>query len=283
MSSANIIDGRILAQNITNELTNTINTRLGARKPGLATILVGDDRASAIYVANKRKRAEEVGIKSFHFQLAQDSFEEDILQLVASLNHDPAVDAILVQLPLPKHLNEQKIIESLDPAKDGDGIHPLNLGYLLRGDPRVLPCTPSGIMHILHASNFPISGKHAVVVGRSTIVGKPIAHLLLQENATVTICHSKTENLAQITNQADILIAAVGRARLINRSFVKEGAFVIDVGINRDANNKLCGDVDFADVTTRASYITPVPFGVGPLTIAMLLKNTVANFLRRTS
>lgn len=281
MQNAHVIDGKGLARNLLTNLKNAVAKT--ARPPGLATVLVGDDPASAVYVASKRKTALEVGIKSFHHQLKADTTENELLSLLQKINADNDVDAILVQLPLPKHLNENRVIEFLDPDKDVDGFHPRNLGFLFRGDPKIVACTPLGIMHIIKSVNYDLSGKHAVVVGRSNIVGKPIAHLLLAENATVTICHSRTRALAEITKQADLVVAAVGKPKLINRSHIKPGAFVIDVGINRDENNKLVGDVDFDDVLPVASYITPVPKGVGPLTIAMLLQNTLENYLRRTS
>lgn len=278
MHKAHVIDGKAIAKKITDELAQTIAQGNFTRQPGLATVLVGDDKASTIYVTNKRKRAEEVGIKSFHFSLDQESTQDEVLALIRDLNNRPEVDAILVQLPLPRHLSEPTIIDAIDPRKDADGIHPLNLGYLFRGDPRVLACTPHGIMKIFQAVGFSVAGKHAVVVGRSTIVGKPIAHLCLQEDATVTLCHSRTNNLASFTRNADIVIAAVGRPRMLTREHFKPGAFVVDVGINRDDNNRICGDVDFANVENHVAFITPVPFGVGPMTIAMLLTNTFANF-----
>lgn len=282
MTKATIINGRILADQVIEDLKGIISNLKSRRPPGLATVLVGHDKASTIYVANKRKRALEIGIKSFHQDLDDNCSEALLLEVIAKLNDDPAVDGILVQLPLPKHLDEQRIITFIDPNKDVDGIHPLNLGYLLCGRPHTVACTPLGVMHLIHSSGISLKGKHAVVVGRSNIVGKPMAHLLLQEDATVSICHSHTQNLADVTKQADVLVAAVGRPKLIKRHHVKPGALVVDVGINRDENNKLCGDVDFNDVVNVASYITPVPGGVGPLTIAMLLKNTVANYHKRS-
>lgn len=281
MTMAHVIDGRALALDLTNSLKTRISAGKFLRAPGLATVLVGDDKASAIYVSNKRKKAEEVGIKSFHHHLDGNVSKAQLLAVIASLNANENVDAILVQLPLPKNFNEREIIDAIDPKKDADGICTENLGLLFRGEPQVIPCTPSGMMHMMRAMNFSAAGKHAVVVGRSTIVGKPMAHLLLQDNATVTICHSHTKNLQDFTRQADILVAAVGRPLFITRDHVKPGAFVLDVGINRDAANKLCGDVDFHSVKDLASFITPVPFGVGPMTIAMLLENTLTNFLRK--
>ncbi len=214
MHMAHVINGTALAQQIVLRLKEKLHQQHQGRPPGLATILVGDDKASAIYVSNKRKRAEEIGIKSFHFQLAADSSQAEVVALIQSLNSNDDVDAILVQLPLPRHLAERDVIDMIDPEKDADGIHPLNLGYLMRGDPRVLPCTPHGIMYLIKSVDFPIAGKHAVIVGRSNIVGKPMAHLLLQDDATVTICHSRTADLPAITKQADILVAAVGRPEI---------------------------------------------------------------------
>jgi methylenetetrahydrofolate dehydrogenase (NADP+)/methenyltetrahydrofolate cyclohydrolase len=280
MTTAHIIDGRALANNEIDDLSQSIARTSSQSQPGLATILVGHDPASAIYVANKRRSAQKIGIRSFHHHLEHDAKEDDVITLICQLNENHAIHAILVQLPLPRHINENRIIDSIDPQKDVDGIHPLNLGYLLRGEPRIVACTPLGIIQIIRSVNFSMAGKHAVIIGRSNIVGKPMAHLLLQEDATVTICHKETKNLAEISRQADVVVVAVGKEKLINRSHIKEGAFVIDVGINRDDINRLCGDVDFLDVLKVASYITPVPGGVGPMTIAMLLKNTFTNFLR---
>ncbi len=283
MPHAHVIDGKARALDLTNELKVRIAGGHFKRPPGLATVLVGDDKASAIYVQNKRKKAEEVGIRSFHYYLNENSPKDDVLRLIESLNDNDAIDAILVQLPLPKHLREHEIIDAIAPHKDADGIHPVNLGYLFRGDARVLPCTPNGVMHLIRSVNFDLVGKNAVILGRSNIVGKPMAQLMLQADATVTICHRNTPDFSIFTRQADIVVAAVGKANLVNRSHLKPGAFVVDVGINRDDNNKICGDVDFADVVDHVSYITPVPFGVGPLTIAMLLQNTFTNFTRGLS
>lgn len=276
---AQLIDGKALADNLTSQLKDELLQLKLPRQPGLATVLIGDNRASQIYVRNKRKRALEIGIASFHHEISSNNADEEtVVRLIDHLNNDPRIDGILIQLPLPHHLNEQRILLSLDPHKDVDGIHPLNLGFLFRGDPRIAPCTPLGIMHMLAAINYDVIGKHAVIIGRSTIVGKPMAHLFLQDNATVTICHSQTKDLPSITKAADILVVAVGRAHMINSSHIKPQAVVIDVGINRDANNKLVGDVDFKSASSIASYITPVPAGVGPMTIAMLLKNCVQQF-----
>lgn len=274
--SAHIIDGKAIAKKLLQELALAIKS--SGQTPVIATVLVGEDPASSIYVANKRKRALEVGIKSIHHHLEANTREKDLLKLINDLNNDE-IDGILVQLPLPKHIDENKIIDAIDPKKDVDGFHPMNLGYLMRGDAKTVACTPQGIMEIFRQENYSLLGKHAVVIGRSNIVGKPVAALLLAESATVTICHSKTSNLSAITKEADVVIAAIGKAKFINKSHIKEGAFVVDVGINRE-NNQVCGDVDFEDVLETAGFLTPVPGGVGPLTIAMLLKNTFTNFLR---
>lgn len=274
MSTAKILDGRLMAVHITKELQEAIKANQGNRAPGLATVLVGHDPASLVYVGSKRKRAAEIGIVSSHIELSERVLESELLEIVKGLNHDPLVDGILVQLPLPAHINQQKIIEAIDPKKDVDGFHPLNLGHLLREHPQVVPCTPRACLHLIKETGLPLLGAHAVVVGRSNIVGKPLAHLLLRENATVTIAHSHTRNLAEITKQADVLISAAGKADLITKAHVKPGAVVIDVGINRLADHRLVGDVAFDEVAKVASYITPVPGGVGPLTIAMLMKNT---------
>lgn len=280
MEKAQIINGKLLAEQILSQIKSHIDEQNTKRAPGLATVLVGEDKASKLYVTNKRKAAARVGITSFHHELSKSTSERELLDLIGQLNSNEGIDAILVQLPLPPRLKEKVIIDAIDPNKDADGIHPLNLGLLLRGDPKVLPCTPQGIIHLIRSVGYPLVGKRAVVLGRSNIVGKPMAHLLLQENATVTVCHSHTKDLADITKQADVLIAAMGKPNFINRSHIKPGAFIVDVGINRDDSNKLCGDVNLEDVSHVASYITPVPGGVGPLTIAMLLNNTLANFLR---
>lgn len=278
MATARVIDGRSLAQDVTDDIKKMLST--SSTQPGLATILVGDDKASALYVANKIKKAAEVGIKSFHYHLPSSCSQAELIELLQSLNADDSIHGILVQLPLPRAINEEIIVDGIGAKKDVDGIHPLNFGYLMRGAPHTIACTPLGIMHLIKSVDFPLRGKNAVVIGRSNIVGKPMAQCLLNEEATVTVCHSYTKNLAEITRTADLVVTATGVAHLVDRSFIKEGAFVIDVGINRDSNNKLVGDVDFDDVKHVASYITPVPGGVGPLTIAMLLKNCVANFMK---
>ena len=243
--------------------------------PGLAVIIVGDDPASRIYVNNKKKACAEVGIYSEEFALPADTSQEELLALVASLNGRSDINGILCQLPLPSHLSEKAIIEAVSPLKDVDAFHAANVGHIMIGDFSFLPCTPAGVMELLHRAGIDPAGKNCVVIGRSNIVGKPMAMLLLHENGTVTICHSKTRNLQEICSGADILVAAVGRAKFVTADMVKEGAVVVDVGMNRDENGKLCGDVDYAPVAAKASYITPVPGGVGPMTISMLLKNTV--------
>ncbi len=266
------------------EISNTIRT--GIQKevqdliakgitPGLAVILVGEDPASHTYVANKEKACKELGIYSKLIKLPEDTTEEDLLAQIKQLNEASEVDGILVQLPLPKQINEQKVIETISPLKDVDGFHPNSVGKMLLGQETFLPCTPHGIMKLLEHSNIEVAGKHAVVIGRSHIVGVPMGQLLLQHDATVTYCHSKTKNLQEMTNQADILVVAIGRAKMITADYIKEGAVVIDVGMNRDENNHLCGDVDFDSVVEKTSAITPVPGGVGPMTITMLMYNTV--------
>ncbi|MEB6112012.1 bifunctional methylenetetrahydrofolate dehydrogenase/methenyltetrahydrofolate cyclohydrolase FolD [Kurthia gibsonii] len=266
------------------EISNTIRT--GIQKevqdliakgitPGLAVILVGEDPASHTYVANKEKACKELGIYSKLIKLPEDTTEEDLLAQIKQLNEASEIDGILVQLPLPKQINEQKVIETISPLKDVDGFHPNSVGKMLLGQETFLPCTPHGIMKLLEHSNIEVAGKHAVVIGRSHIVGVPMGQLLLQHDATVTYCHSKTKNLQEMTNQADILVVAIGRAKMITADYIKEGAVVIDVGMNRDENNHLCGDVDFDSVVEKTSAITPVPGGVGPMTITMLMYNTV--------
>lgn len=266
------------------EISNTIRT--GIQKevqdliakgitPGLAVILVGEDPASHTYVANKEKACKELGIYSKLIKLPEDTTEEDLLAQIKQLNEASEIDGILVQLPLPKQINEQKVIETISPLKDVDGFHPNSVGKMLLGQETFLPCTPHGIMKLLEHSNIEVAGKHAVVIGRSHIVGVPMGQLLLQHDVTVTYCHSKTKNLQEMTKQADILVVAIGRAKMITADYIKEGAVVIDVGMNRDENNHLCGDVDFDSVVEKTSAITPVPGGVGPMTITMLMYNTV--------
>ncbi len=243
--------------------------------PGLAVVIVGDDPASRVYVNNKKKACELVGFKSEEYALPAETTQEELLELVNTLNNKDDINGILVQLPLPKHLDDKAVIAAISPQKDVDAFHAVNVGKIMLGEYDFLPCTPSGVMEMLHSYNIEVSGKNCVVIGRSNIVGKPMAMLLLHENGTVTICHSRTKNLADITKQADILVAAVGRPKFVTADMVKEGAVVIDVGMDRDENGKLCGDVDFENVKDKCSYITPVPGGVGPMTIATLMKNTL--------
>ncbi len=249
--------------------------------PGLAVILVGDDPASRIYVNNKEKACEAAGFLSREYNLPGDTKSEDISDLIRSLNKDSQIHGILIQLPLPAHIRPEPLIELVDPKKDVDGFHPYNIGQLFLGNPYHRPCTPSGIVEILKRYKIEVSGKEAVIVGRSNIVGKPLALMLLGLNATVTICHTKTRDLAEVTRRADILIAAAGKAGMIRGDMVKEGAVVVDVGVNRLGDGRVVGDVNFAEVSPKASYITPVPGGVGPMTIAMLLKNTLDGALRQ--
>lgn len=241
----------------------------------LAVIQVGNDPASTVYVGNKKKACEYIGIHSLSYELPEETTEEELLALVEKLNQDDSVHGILVQLPLPSHIDEDKVIQKISPMKDVDGFHPQSVGALSIGEPGFVSCTPAGVIQLLKRSGVKIDGSECVIVGRSNIVGKPMAMLMLRENATVTVCHSHTKDLKEVTKRADILIVAVGRPRFITREYVKEGAVVIDVGIHRNEDNKLCGDVDFADVEPVASAITPVPGGVGPMTIAMLMNNCV--------
>ena len=279
---AHILDGKKVAADVVASIKKEVEEikAQGKHVPGLAVVLVGENPASKVYVGQKEKKCKEVGFNSFLHKLPASTTEEELLKLIDTLNNDRAIDGILVQLPLPEQINTDKVLMAIAPSKDVDGFHPVNMGNLVTGLPAVHPCTPKGIMYILDAYNIDIEGKHAVVVGRSNIVGKPIAHLLLDRNATVTICHSRTKDLAAIVRQADIVVAAVGRPRMITASMVKEGAVVIDVGINR-LEDGLVGDVDFEGVAEVASWITPVPGGVGHLTIAMLLQNALEAGLKK--
>jgi len=273
---AELIDGKVVSQSVRDEvaeLASKLKQDTGI-VPGLAAVLVGDDPASEIYVRNKRKACEKVGIYSEEHKLPAETTEEQLLGLVNKLNEDTKIHGILVQLPLPGHIDETKILRTVSPLKDVDGFHPYNVGLLVEGNPRFVSCTPGGIIKMLDFYNIDIKGKEVVVVGRSNIVGKPVSMLLLHRHGTVTICHSRTKDLKEVTGRADILVAAIGRANFITADMVKEGAVVIDVGINRKDDGKLTGDVDFEAVSEKASYITPVPGGVGPMTIAMLLYNT---------
>ncbi|WP_318614981.1 bifunctional methylenetetrahydrofolate dehydrogenase/methenyltetrahydrofolate cyclohydrolase FolD [Sporosarcina sp. YIM B06819] len=274
--TGSLIDGVAIGKEIREEIKEGV-TALKEKgcQPGLAVILVGDNQASRTYVKNKQKSTLEVGMKSELIELPATVTEEELLACVAKLNNDESINGILVQLPLPNHIDENLVIRAIAPAKDVDGFHPENVGKMIIGQQTFLSCTPYGIIELLERTGTEMSGKHAVIVGRSNIVGKPMGQLLLQRDATVTYCHSKTKDLATFTKQADILIVAIGRAKFITGEHVKAGAVVIDVGMNRDENGKLCGDVDFATAKEVASAITPVPGGVGPMTITMLLKNTL--------
>lgn len=281
-----IIKGKDLSTSIKEALkvrVEVLKNQYG-RTPNLVVVLVGEDPGSVSYVTGKAKAATEVGIANNTIRLADTITEADLLALVDQLNNDDSVDGILVQLPLPKHIDENKIIAAISPEKDVDAFHPMNVAKLWLKQPCVLPCTPKGIIKLLHFAGVDIAGKEAVVVGRSNIVGQPVAKLLLDANATVTVAHSKTKNLAEVTRRADILVAAVGRERFITADMIKPGAVVIDVGVNRDSRNgKLCGDVDFEEAQNVAAAITPVPGGVGPMTIACLMENTVEAFINRMS
>lgn len=278
-SSARLLDGKSLSARLLEELQESVAKALdqGQIQPGLATVLVGEDPASHIYVRNKRRACEKVGVQSFHHELPAETGQEALLALITKLNGDPLVHGILVQLPLPKGFDysEQDVLAAIDPSKDADGFHPFNQGALLQGRKAPVPCTPKGVMRLLEETNLELQGLHAVVVGRSNIVGKPVAMLLLEKHMTVTICHSRTKDLGAEVGRADVVVAAVGVAELIQGEWVKPGAVVLDVGINRNAEGKLVGDVDFHAAAEHASWITPVPGGVGPMTIAMLLQNTV--------
>lgn len=267
------IDGKIISTEVKDECRERV------KKEGLdvtlAVIQVGNDPASTVYVGNKKKACEYIGIHSLSYELPEETTEKELLELVEKLNQDENVNGILVQLPLPSHIDEDKVIQTISPKKDVDGFHPQSVGALSIGQPGFVSCTPAGIIQLLKRSGVEIDGKECVIVGRSNIVGKPMALLMLRENATVTVCHSHTANLKEVTKRADILIVAIGKPKFITREYVKEGAVVIDVGIHRNEQNKLCGDVDFEDVEPVCSAITPVPGGVGPMTIAMLMNNCV--------
>ncbi|GJM16786.1 MAG: bifunctional protein FolD [Thermodesulfobacteriota bacterium] len=274
---AEIIDGKKVSEHIRAQIAEGVE-KLKADTditPGLAAVLVGDDPASEIYVRNKRKACANAGMYSEEHKLLAETTEQELLNLVDRLNNDPNIHGILVQLPLPDHINETKVLRAVTPLKDVDGFHPYNVGLLVEGNPRFISCTPHGIIKMLEFYNIDITGKEAVIVGRSNIVGKPVSMLLLHRHATVTVCHSRTKPLDEVTRRADILVAAIGRANFITADMVKDGAVVIDVGINRNEEGKLTGDVDFEAVSQKASYITPVPGGVGPMTISMLLWNTL--------
>ena len=272
----NIIDGK----KISAEVKEEVRIKVAALKEkgvsvGLAVVLVGEDPASKVYVNNKKKACEALGIESFEYLLSENTTQEELLELVEKLNSDERVDGILVQLPLPRHLDEKAVIAAISPNKDVDAFHAVNVGKIMIGDYTFAPCTPSGIIELIERSGISLEGKNCVVIGRSNIVGKPMSMLLLHKNATVTICHSRTKNLADVVRGADVVVAAVGKAKFVTADMIKEGAVVIDVGINRMDDGKLCGDVDFDTVAPKCSYITPVPGGVGPMTIAVLMQNTL--------
>lgn len=272
----NIIDGKAVSKKVKEDVKAECE-QLKAKGiiPGLAVIIVGDDPASQVYVHNKEVACEACGFYSVKYALPAETTQDELNALVDKLNKDDKINGILCQLPLPSHLDDKEVINRIDPLKDVDAFHPVNVGAIMIGDYNYLPCTPAGVMELIHSTGIDVSGKKAVVMGRSNIVGKPMAMLLLHENATVEITHSRTQNLADITKEADILVAAIGKAKFVKADMVKDGAVVIDVGMNRDENGKLCGDVDFEDVKDKCSFITPVPGGVGPMTIAMLMKNTL--------
>lgn len=278
MKMAAVIDGKAISAKVKSEVRQeTEALKAKGISIGLAVVIVGDNPASRVYVNNKKKACAEVGFESFEYALPEETTQEELLALVDKLNKDDTVNGILVQLPLPKQIDEKAVINAILPEKDVDAFHPVNVGKIMIGDFAFLPCTPAGVMELIASTGVEISGKECVVIGRSNIVGKPMAMLLLHKNGTVTICHSKTKNLAEVCSRADILVAAVGRANFVTPDMVKEGAVVIDVGMNRLENGKLCGDVDYAACFEKAGYITPVPGGVGPMTIAMLMKNTLTS------
>ena len=273
---AKILDGKAVSAAVKERVAAEVATlKEQGVSVGLAVILVGDDSASRVYVNNKKKACEVCGFQSFEYALPAETTQEELLALIEKLNADPAVNGILCQLPVPRHIDDKAVIAAIAPEKDVDAFHTANVGHIMIGDYTFLPCTPAGVMELLHSADISPDGKRCVVIGRSNIVGKPMAMLLLHENGTVTVCHSRTKDLAAVCREADILVAAVGRAKFVTADMVKPGAAVIDVGMNRDENGKLCGDVDYDAVEPIAGYITPVPGGVGPMTIAMLMQNTL--------
>ena len=274
---AKIIDGKKISAEIRAEIASDCKAFVeeNGYAPGLAVIIVGENPASQVYVRNKKRACEEVGFVSESYDLPEDTTEEELISLIEKLNSASHIHGILVQLPLPKHIDEKRVLLTIVPEKDVDAFHPTNVGKIMIGDYSFLPCTPAGVMQLIHRNGIEVAGKNCVVIGRSNIVGKPMAMLLLHDNGTVTICHSKTEDLKKICSEADILVASIGKANFVTADMVKDGAVVIDVGINRMPDGKLCGDVNFAEVEPKASYITPVPGGVGPMTITMLLQNTL--------
>lgn len=271
-----LIDGKAVSLQVKQQVKQECDKlKTKGVTPGLAVIIVGDDPASQVYVRNKEKACEECGFYSVKYALDADTTQDELNALIDKLNKDEKINGILCQLPLPKHLDDKEVINRIDPIKDVDAFHPVNVGAIMIGDYNFLPCTPAGVMELIHSTGVDVTGKKAVVIGRSNIVGKPMAMLLLHENATVEITHSKTLDLKSIIKEADILVAAIGRAKFVTADMVKNGAIVIDVGMNRDENGKLCGDVDFENVKDKCSFITPVPGGVGPMTISMLMRNTL--------
>ncbi len=276
---ATLIDGKQISADIKNEVKEKVAAyKAEGKEISLAVIQVGNNPASTVYVGNKKKACEYVGIKSVGYELPEETTEEELLDLIKELNERADINGILVQLPLPKHIDEDKVIETIDPIKDVDGFHPMNVGALSIGRRGFISCTPYGIMKLLERTHIDVNGKHCVIIGRSNIVGKPMGMLLLKANGTVTTVHSRTKDIKELTKQADILVVAIGKPKFVDETYVKDGAVIIDVGINRDENNKLCGDVDFDRVVDKVSAITPVPGGVGPMTIAMLMNNCVEAF-----
>ena len=277
---AKIIDGKKVSADVKARIAKEVEEirNTGKRVPGLAVVIVGDDSASRVYVNNKKKACAEVGFYSEEYALPAETTEEELITLVKTLNEKEDIDGILVQLPLPRHINEKAVIETISPQKDVDAFHVQNVGKIMIGEYSFLPCTPAGVMELIKSEGIDLTGKECVVIGRSNIVGKPMAMLLLHANATVTVCHSRTQDLKAVCKRADVLIVAIGKAKFVAADMVKEGAVVIDVGMDRDENGKLCGDVDFESVEKVASYITPVPGGVGPMTIAMLMQNTLTAY-----
>jgi methylenetetrahydrofolate dehydrogenase (NADP+)/methenyltetrahydrofolate cyclohydrolase len=273
----NLIDGKKISNEIKEEIKQEIEVikKVDGKVPGLAVVLVGENPASKVYVGSKEKTCNALGMHSEKYVLPETTSEKELLELIETLNNKDEINGILVQLPLPKHIDEKKVIHAITPEKDVDGFHPENVGKLLIGDDTFKSCTPYGVVELLKRTGVELSGKDIVIVGRSNIVGKPLAALLINESATVTVCHSRTKDLKEVIKRAEIVVVAVGRERFLKEDMVKEGAIVIDVGINRDSDGKLCGDVDFENVSKKTSYITPVPGGVGPMTIAMLMKNTL--------
>ena len=278
-----ILDGKKVSQRVKDELKEQVAAlKEKGVDPGLAVIIVGNDSASRVYVNNKKKACEYIGIRSEEYALPEETTQDELLNLVKELNERKDIHGILCQLPLPKHINEETILYAIDPKKDVDAFHPVNVGKIMIGDFDFLPCTPAGVMDLIEESGIDLTGKECVVIGRSNIVGKPQAMLLLHKNATVTICHSRTKDLKEVCKRADVLVVAVGRAKMVDASYIKEGAVVIDVGMDRDENGKLCGDVDFDSACTVAGAITPVPGGVGPMTIATLMRNAVTAAVKQS-